>query len=225
MGLFLVNFSIAAALRHIPTGIQQLITNSSPAALMLVEFIIFRQAPKKFDALSSALIFVGLYFLVGDIALGSDKNTVIGLIFCFVSLFGVVNYSTILGKYPANCDEISFWLYSFLGYFFGISMKLLLTGGISPIVFLGSSGQFGFVFAATLLSCAAPYITSRRGIGAVGLIKHQIIIALAPIVSMILGVILFGEKITCPQLFGAFLILVSPLLPIFFGRSRKSGNA
>jgi drug/metabolite transporter (DMT)-like permease len=217
LGLFLVNFSIASALQYnIPVGIQQLITNSSPIAIILIELIIFRQIPRKPDILSSLLILVGLYLLVGSVALGSDKNTMIGLVFCFISLFGVVNYSTILGKYPIDCDEMSFWFYSFLGYFFGISTKLLLTNELNSIIPFANLGQFCFVFTSAIFSCTLPYMTSKRGMMAIGLIKNQIITALAPIVSLVLGIILFNEKITYLQLFGAFLILISPLLSIFF---------
>ncbi|MDR2628738.1 MAG: DMT family transporter [Puniceicoccales bacterium] len=153
---------------------------------------------------------------MGNINLNSDINTIIGLIFCFLSLLGVVSYSIILGRYSADCDEISFWFYSFLGFFFSIFVKLLLTNRLNTIIPFANLGHFCFVFLAVIFSYTIPYITFRRGIVAVGLIKNQIITSLAPIVSLVLGIILFNEKITHLQLFGAFLIIISPVLPVFF---------
>jgi drug/metabolite transporter (DMT)-like permease len=171
--------------------------------------------PKKQDMVSCLLLVLGLYLVVGKAATAQSANTAMGLAFCFLSMVVIAVYSTILVENPTNCDDVTFYFYSFLGYLAAIMVKISLMNEFGSIVFIRGVGNILFVTVSIYLFCAISYIVYKKGLMAVGPVKHLIITAFSPVVSVLLSFFLFGENMTLLQGVGGMLILLSSMTPSF----------
>jgi drug/metabolite transporter (DMT)-like permease len=215
LGLFVNNVSIVVSLQYVQVGVQQLITNSSSMVVMLIYMLFMHKKPQKQDVISCLLIFAGLFFVVGKITVAQNTGVVVGLAFCFLSMMAVASYSTILMEHPIDCDDTTCWLYAFLAYLIVISIKIMLVDGFNSIIPIGNTVNVLFVFISIYLFCTLSYITYKKGMVALGPVKHLIIIAFSPVISILLGFFLFRESITGLQCVGAALILLSAIVPAF----------
>jgi drug/metabolite transporter (DMT)-like permease len=214
-GLFIINFSIIISLQYVPIGVQQLITNSSSIIVISVYALFMHKKPKKQDIVSCLLILIGLYFVVGKIAFSQNKNIIVGLIFCFLSMFSVAFYSTVLTENPTEYDDVAFWMYAFLGYLAALTIKILLANEFKTIIFPKNINDTLFVLTLIYFTCTLSYITYKKGMVALGPVKHLIITAFSPVISVVFGYLLFKENISLSQLFGGGLILLSTIVPNF----------
>jgi drug/metabolite transporter (DMT)-like permease len=214
-GLFLINFSIITSLQYVPVGVQQLITNSNPIVVMIIYAIFMHKKPKKQDVVSCFLLLLGLYLVVDRATAAQNTNTLVGFIFCFLSMVVAAVYSTILAENPTNCDDIVFYIYSFLGYLAAILVKISLAGEFDSIVLVRGVGNILFSIVSIYLFCTLSYVVYKKGLVAIGPVKHLIITAFSPVVSILLSFLLFGENITLLQSVGGVLILLSSMVPFF----------
>ncbi|MDR2829876.1 MAG: DMT family transporter [Methanobrevibacter sp.] len=215
IGLFLISISIITSIQYIPVGIQQMISSSSSVFVVIIYVVFLHKKPTKQDFIACLLVLTGLYFVVGKITITQHNGVAIGFVFCLLSMTAEASYSTVLAENPTNCDDITFWFYAFLGYFTASLVNISLTDGFGSIMPLKNIRDILFVFIATYASRALCYITFKRGLIALGPIKHLIIIAFSPFISVILGVILFRESIAPLQCLGGALILLSSMTPMF----------
>ncbi|MDR0571527.1 MAG: DMT family transporter [Rickettsiales bacterium] len=215
VGLFVINVSIILALQYISVGIQQLITNCNPIMTLLIYTIILRRTPKKQDIISCLLILLGLYFVVGEINVEQNRENLVGLFFCFTSMTGIAVYSTIIGENPTNYDDVTFWLYAFLGYLTASLTKVFITNDFGSIIPFTSLSSLAFIFFAVYFSCATPYILYKVSMHKIGVMKTLIIISFSPVVSLILDYLFFGVSITLQQCLGFVVVLLALITPVF----------
>lgn len=207
--LFLVNVLILFSLNYIDSGIQRILTCSSPLFVVLINYFFLKQKISKNSLISIFLMFVGLFLIFDGINIDSFY-VLMGLMFAILSSIFIAVYC-ILTEMNNNTisDGLIYWFYGFL--FSAIyslilifiqkdSFSSLLTNNINFFLLLLSMGIFNFLL---------PYIFYLKSISTIGAEKTTIISSSAIVMSMFFGFFILKESFTLLQVFGAIAIMIA----------------
>jgi len=133
-----------------------------------------------------------------------DSTYLVGIV---VGLSGAVAYSCFLvfgSMYTSVSDAITSGAQFTTGTFLGLLIFSFSTGGF---VFPETVSQWLGSFYLVVVGTVIPLVCLMRGINLIGANKASLLFTVEPIVTIILAVMIFGEKFTFVQVIGCAIIL------------------
>lgn len=212
-GLFLGNLAVLKSLQYVNVNVQKIITNSNPLFIVLINWIIFKDKLTKNSIINVILIVLGLFLVIGKMDF-SGANIITGIVLAILSSLFIAIYSVLSERKTTNIDHIKYWFYAFLCaclltiFYIGFSseitqIKYLFTNDLKLIFLL---------FSVSIINFVLPYLTFNKAIINMGAEKTGIVLAITPVITIILSILILNETPTILQFIGALLIITASLL-------------
>ncbi len=187
---------------------QSLIFNLTSVLIILLNFLLFKVVPKKMVVLSAGITLVGILFLLHPLELSGNTTIEGDVIMISSTVFGAI-YHIKLKPLAAEHDsfQISFTLALFISLYTvplfivvdGPSQFLQLTSLQLLILTLLAIGISGLLYSFSAVMMNDPAVTSNI---------MAIIMTLVPIFGTIIGVIVYGERMSGVNIIGAITVVV-----------------
>lgn len=193
--------------QYIAVGLATTIHFIYPIVVTIISIIIFKEKIFKEKIFALILSSVGVFMLIYN---GSIKLNFLGV---FYALFSGVLYSIYISSVDhSELRNINAFVLTF--YLSLISFVTLLTTGIitKSINFNVDIRCYGGAFMISLISTVIAVTAFQKGIRIIGSSNASILSTFEPIVSLILGVILFKEPLSFRIVLGCILIFSSVIL-------------
>ena len=211
--LFLNNIAVLKSLQYISVGIQKILSYSSPVFIIFINRFMFGKKINKNNMFCTIFILLGLYFIVGKIDF-SGNNVLLGVILALSSAILSAIYSISAEEDDTNMDDIKYWMYAFLSSFVYMIIYMLLSNKAGEILVLENVDfkLFSLFLASSIVNFAIPYIALGKSIQILGAEKANIILTLTPVLTIVLGALVFKESLGLLQVGGVALIIISSLM-------------
>ncbi|MBB6452331.1 drug/metabolite transporter (DMT)-like permease [Salirhabdus euzebyi] len=199
----------------IPVAVVLLYT--SPIFVTILSRITFQETITKKKVVALVLTIVGCSFVIGLIPFGGTNIPFVSIILGLLSAFFCAIYS-IIGKFvTVYYHFLTITIYTLLAgtiFIFPTSQiwkKTDLIFTFDVLLNIGGVAVISTIFAYTLYTFGLAYIESS---------KASILASMEPIVAVLIGVFVFGDRLTSIQLLGIFLVIFSAFITVFH-RKRK----
>jgi drug/metabolite transporter (DMT)-like permease len=191
--------------RHVHSGFAALIVGTAPMWPVLIESFIDRRAPSVLLILSLLVGFGGLVVLVAPVlqmGVRADALSIIALLTAAVSWSGG---SLLLQRRPPRTSPIVISAYQQLFGGLCLSIAMLLTGEPWPQPTPEAWFGWGYLVIAGSLISFTSYVIAVRTLPISIVMTYAYV---NPMIAVVLGWLVLGERITPATLFGMTLILI-----------------
>jgi len=198
------------AATHGETSVASVLQYTSPVWVMLLSAIFFKERITKIKLIALILTFTGCAFVSGII--GQEIN--VSLFVAFMGVMAGFVYATysIVGKFAIERGYSPFTIITYnvtiaaLGTLpLGKPMETIAELSLHPEAIPYAIG-FG------IIALAVPYCLYTWGLGGIETGKAAILVAIEPVVSMIIGVLVYHESSGFFKLFGLAMVLAAIIL-------------
>ncbi|MGG7097199.1 DMT family transporter [Clostridium sardiniense] len=178
-----------------------------PAFVCILEYIFFKKKMSRNKLLS--LIFAG----IGVYALIAFENNTLSALGLFLALFSGIAYGIniimLAMKQIKDIDNRVITMYITFGAAVGMFIYSLIDGSLITRVTMNLGVAYILIaVVSTILSM----ILLLKGIEMIGASSTSILGTFEPIVSIIMGILLFREELTFALIIGTILILISTII-------------
>jgi drug/metabolite transporter (DMT)-like permease len=202
-----VGFSLAffTALTMAPAGLVAILLYLYPAFVTILATIFLKKPVTIFKFVALSMTFAGTILIIGlDSGDGQAFGIVLGITAAILySIYIVVGSKVILnaGAFPASTVVI-------------ISAGVIFSGvvAVKGAHFTATATGWIAVFAIALVSTALAIVTFFAGLKKIEPAIASMISTLEPVVTVSLAVIVLGETVSIPKIFGGIMILVAVVL-------------
>ena len=207
-GYSITSILIFFSYKFIDVGIAGMIIHSYPLIVMILSIIFLKEKFRLKKLLCSMLTFIGIVLMIGV----KEKSSV-NLIGVILAILAAISYAIYCieadNKYIKYLNEyvVTFYVIC-VTTIIGLVTGLLTNSFKKPI---GWMGIVLIIFIA-LFSTVISLIFFIKGVKIIGPINASILSALEPVTSLVLGVIVLGEKLSLNVVLGGLLIIFSMLL-------------
>ncbi len=221
LSLLFFNVCAITSLGLLGVSISTMLLYTSPIFVVFLSAIFFKEKITSKKLLCLVLSMVGFVMLTG-VSLNGPLNP-LGIVFGVLSGLGYALYS-IFSRVALNRgysgETIS--LYTFACATLG-TFPFVTASGTAQLLFRPMS--IGIGLGVGLVCCTIPFLLYTKGLRTVETGKAAIMAMTEPIVALLCGVVLFGEKLGFLNLLGIATILVAIVLLNFPRRFVKErGN-
>lgn len=203
VGSAATSLTLFLSYQYISVGLATILHFIYPAVITLLSYLIFKESLTRGKAIALLLSIAGVYTLIG---FNSIELHPVGVILALISgVFYSIYVLQIGYTQIKNIDSIVLIFYvslfSSIGTFiFGIFTKTL---------YFQMQPDFVLSIVALALASIFGLFTFARAIKRIGSSNASILSTFEPITSIILGSILFNEKLTFNIMIGSILIIIS----------------
>lgn len=209
LALFCVNVSVLKSLNYIDAGVQKVIAFSSPIFTTFIYVAFFRRKISKRESASLIVMLLGLLMIIGNMKI--DNSFVVrGILLSIMAAIFNSLYSIITEEFKTKIDQNVYWFYAFLGATISSLVYIIFNHVETNIVSILTNFKLMLLLiASAIMNFVVPYITQFIAINSIGAIKSGVILTLSPVVCVILGIVMLGEKVTILQVIGMIFVVVA----------------
>lgn len=207
VGYTLTCINLFSSYNYISVGLATTLHFVYPAAVVVISYFIYREKVGLKKGIALGVSMIGVYLLVsGDIGNISYKGA-------FLAIFSGIIYSGCL--VGMNNEEVRKLDNTVSAFYFSFSSGIifLIMGLIKGDLMIKFSGKVIFsMLGISVISTIIAMILLIKAIEIIGASTASILGTFEPIVSMILGIVIFRETLTLMGIIGSILILGSVLI-------------
>lgn len=183
---------------------------TSPVFVILLSFIIFKEAITPIKAISCIVCVAGSAFVSGIIG-SSESIPLVAFILGITSGLAYALYS-IFSRFALQ-KEYSSMTITFYTFFFASLGLIPLVNFQALYITIGEKPSLLFVMAASgLITAVLPYVFYTMGLERIESGKAAVIAAIEPVVATIIGGAFFKDNLSPLQYFGIVLVIISIVL-------------
>lgn len=202
------NWSYFTAINEMSLSIAVILLYTSPAFVIILARIFFKEPITSTKAIALVMTIVGCAFVVNVFSLGNTQINVYGMIVGLGSGFGYALYS-IFGKYALRkYHTMTVTLYTFL--FAGAALLPFMPW--TRIMSGPEVGEWLYIIGLGLVPTVLAYLFYTHGLVHVESGKAAVAATVEPVVATIIGVALFGERLSVIQIIGIVFVLLAVLV-------------
>lgn len=204
------NFCYFKAIETASLSVAAVLLYTAPAIVMILSFFLFHEPFTKRKVLSLVLTFVGCVLVTGVVT-NAGNVTASGLLAGLGAGFGYALYS-IFGRYALErgYHSLTITFYTFLV----ASVGACLLSDVPQIIrTMSESGSTFFLGIALGVFCTVlPYLTYTLGLKYVENGKASVLASVEPVTATLIGILLFGERLTWDSAVGGLFVLAALLI-------------
>lgn len=205
-----------SAYQHMSSGSATVFHYIYPSVVILGGVLLFGEKVRKKESIGVLLCMMGILFFQDP---GGDVS-VLGGILALLSGVSYGFYILLLPKYNLtniSCVKLSFWMAAICAVT-TLPICFLLNQFFVPTDF--SSWSICVLFS--LLLCVGAVILLQRGIFLIGGQRAAIMSTLEPVISILIGIAIFGDQLTVRTCIGSIIVIASAgFLAIFDSQKEK----
>lgn len=182
---------------------------TAPCFVVLLSAVFFKEHLTRQRGFALIIAFVGCLLVVG-VGSGQTSLSGLGILVGLASGIGYALYSIFARVALKHYEALTVMFYTFLF----ASLALLPFSEPISIVFLALDSPFVFevMIALVLISTVTPFACYTTGLAHMETGKASIMAFVEPMVSLLLGVMVFGEVLTLQNMIGVIGIIVAVAL-------------
>ncbi len=228
MGLLFAysSLSLFEAYKYLGVSLSATALFVYPALVALLMWVVFRERPNMVTLVAIPVVFVGIVMLDWE-GLMEGTSSVAGLLIVFSSALSYAVYMVVVQK---SClSKMSSVRLSFWSLFFGMWLFVGSTGFCSEVQMLEGVWEWVLVLALALFPSLISLAAMSVAIRLVGSTATAVLGAFEPVTSVLIGVVLFGERPGLVSWVGMVVILLSITMVVagrrIMGLLRRQGGA
>ncbi|MCM1158883.1 MAG: DMT family transporter [Bacteroidales bacterium] len=205
LSIVFFNYCYFKAITMTSLSVAAVLLYTAPAIVMVLSALLFQEKITGVKLISLAATFAGCVLVTG-LAEGGETVSAAGILVGLGAGFGYALYS-VFSRYAIERGYHSLTI-SFYTFVFASAGALPLAD--VKIIYGACTrniGILGFYLVFALVSTVAPYILYTLGLAALENSKASIIASIEPVTATVLGIVLFGEKMTVTHFAGVVLVL------------------
>lgn len=216
LGFALTPILLFSSYNYISSGSATSIHFSYPVFVILASVLIFKEKLTKTKAFALLFCLIGLTLFYNPGERGGVKGIVLALLSGLTYTFYMIYYDRSILKF-IRPFKTNFYLSLYCTV---VALFYALISGSFVLIDTakGWGSAFGFSFMLSVVAC----MLFQMGITLIGAQKTAILSTFEPITSVVLGTVLFHEKVGIKTGLGVLFILAAVLSITFFGRRRQS---
>lgn len=188
-----------------------------PVIVMMIMICFFHEKLRLATILGTAGTIAGIAMLQGSGNVGRINPP--GICYAMISAFTYSLYIVAIRQTPLK--EISSEKITFYSLLYGIPLLLIpLRGGID-LQMLPDWRSFGYIIGLALFPGGLSFIMTAQAVKFTGPTVTSILGALEPLTALLIGITVFGEKLSLLQSGGVVLILAA-IIVIIAGQQKKN---
>ena len=207
VGYAATTITVFLSYNYIPIGLAMTLHFIYPAVVAVLSFFIFKEKMPALKIIALAISIIGVYILAGDTGSSVDLK---GVALALASGILYSLYTIEIGKEKLMAMDgllITFYvsLFSAVSFFiFGAATRNFMISMQLPAV-LG-------ILCLALICTVFGILAYNKSIQMIGPTYAAIFSTSAPITSVIMGIILFSEKLSMTSAIGSIMVIASVLL-------------
>jgi drug/metabolite transporter (DMT)-like permease len=207
LGYTSLGFTLFFSYNYIPVGVATTIHFIYPAVVMIFNYLLYKEKITKNKIIALFLSIAGVYVLVGSKSTGFNlSGSVLAILSAFAFTGCVMGMNHPEVKKVSNIVSVFYFSLSAGTIFI---LFTLVTGNFKlPLNPPTVSSIIGISLISTIISIAL----FMKALKIIGPTSTSILGTFEPIVSIIMGIILFGEKLSLVMGAGTILILLSVVI-------------
>lgn len=215
------NWCYFTAIKEVSISIGVVLLYTAPAFVILISRIVFGEKITKRKISALILTITGCAFIAGIIPGGDISISLRGFIIGLGSGLGYALYPIFAKPAGVKYSSVTITAYTFLI----TAIVLLPFSDIQRLTeLLISTEVIVYSIGLGLFPTVLAYILYTKGLAHVEAGNAAIVSTIEPVVAILTGVILFGERMSLLQLCGALLILLSLLITSFLPKKQPKGR-
>ena len=184
------------------------ITSATPAAVLLISVIFFKEKLKINSSISVVLAIISVVVMTLPGSQGSSNNTLIGLLFLSLSTLSNAINIIVANKVTTSLKPLTMAAGVCLtGAIF--SLPMAIHEGQSFDLSTITQGQAGILLYYGVFVWALAYMFFFKGIGHISAASAGMCVALTPVASMVCSALFFGETVKHTDLIATIIIIFS----------------
>ncbi len=206
---------------EIPSGVATTMHFLYPVFVTAVMIMFFGEKITVSKALAVLLAFCGVYFLSGASLNEGFSLNPLGLLFVLITIFTYGSY--IIGVNNIRCIasmngmKLTFYVLAFSCLLF--MCNILVKGGtFQPLV---TFHQWWNILALAFIPTLVSDLTLVYAIQIIGSTITAILGCMEPLTAVLVGIVVFGEKLNAGQGLGMALVFIAVYLVIITGKKRN----
>ena len=190
-----------ASILYLPVSLAVLVFYTYPLMTVVFESALRRRLPRPLDAVAFLAAFAGLALALEVSLAGLDPR---GIAFALVGAAGASASFVWAGRALAAEDMTV------------VTFHMSVCGAVVAAVLVLASGSFALPSAGlagwgplvgTILCFAVAFLAMFTGVKLIGALRTSMIMNLEPVATIVLAVLLLGERLTAQQLAGGALVI------------------
>ena len=212
ISLTLYNLCYFTSMQHMTLSMAAVLTYTSPAFVILLSAVLFREkiTQRRFWAL--ILVFVGCAMVTGVMGGSAQHITFAGLLYGLGAGLSYALYS-IFSRFALNrgYDTLTITFYTFL----------FSTIGCIPLADVGTVITYmtpmGWIYAISLgiLCCSFPYMLYTKSLSAIDNGTASLLSTVETVVATVIGVFLYDEMLHWYNIVGIIVLFAGLCLPVY----------
>jgi drug/metabolite transporter (DMT)-like permease len=207
-GILLFNVFLFSGLQTVTATRSSVIIAFAPSAVALILFLMFREPLRTAGSVGIVLAFVGATITIteGDPARAFSGGIGFGDLFLLGCVVSWAAY-TIIARYAMReMTALTVLTYSSVLGALLLTPIVLVGGGAAALTAL-SPRTWGALLYLSVGAAGIAYLFYYQAIRDIGANEAAVFLNLEPVSAIVLGVLLLGESLTLPVLFGGILVI------------------
>lgn len=196
------------AVLRISVAVATVIMGTTPAWVILLNLLVFKERPKAIQIAAVALCLAGIVLVSGILQMEDIKMDFVGILASLTNSLTMALQLVIPRKFEGYCSKDAFVAYGFL------TASVVLIPFVDFNVFGGiaASGHCGsFIFNAVMLGVMCTFVANGAFVKAANYIDStnvSLYAVLEVVVGIMVGCIVYDELLSSVQVAGAIIIVI-----------------
>ena len=204
------------ALRALPASLCVLIAYIYPSLVVVAGWLFLRRSVSAWHGVALVASFVGVALLVG----GAQFQFAWALFLAFASPVIYTGYILLGERVMSSVPAVGASAVIMSGAAIAFCIIALFTGQLAPP---SSASGWAVVFAIALVPTMVAISLFLAGLPRIGAARSSLLSTLEPVVTVLLAVVLLGDRFSAIQLVGGVLIIVAVVVVQVAGREAGRG--
>ena len=199
------NYCYFKAIMITSLSVAAILLYTSPAFVIVLSFILFREKITKYKIIALIMTFTGCVLVTGVLT-DMGSLTLQGILTGLGAGFGYALYS-IFSRFAIRRGYETFTIIFYTFLFASIATVFMADIKTMGSVATKSVGMFAFCILFAVVSTVIPYLTYTIGLNYIENSKASIIVSIEPVVATLIGVFVYREALSVNGVIGIVLVL------------------
>ncbi len=209
LSVIFFNICYFSCMNYTTLSVAAILLYTAPSFVMLLSFFLFQEKLSGRKVLALGLAFLGCVLVSGG--LGRVSIGIMGVLTGLGAGFGYALYS-IFSRYAILRGYSSYTITTYTFVFAAIGSVPIIDGEHMLTCLKSSVAQIPFEIFMVVITTVLAYSLYTNGLKGIENGKASVIASIEPVMASVVGMVLYGEKMTFSMLFGIMLVLVSSIL-------------
>lgn len=218
LSLFVFGVCYFKAMDHMSLSAAAILLYTAPCFVILMSVPLFREKLDRRKLVAMLMAFCGCC-LVSGTASGNQRLSIVGVLLGMTSGICYALFS-IFSRFAINKGYGTLTI-NFYSCLLAAIAAIAFDGGDFAVHICAGAGNFAFAAATGAVTCYLPYMLYTYGLTGMQNGRASIMASIEPVVATFVGVIIYKEGMTVPNVIGVVMVIAAIVILNAKGRSHE----